>query len=108
MSLHPTGLFLVVCLKEAFRLYLVTREGFVNSYRGDSVKDIQACAISPAGNHLVVCSPNVVLVYDFYSCMRLRTISLPFGTMIEGVEFSGHTLVCYLRSRKIYLYDSLN
>ena len=45
--MHPSGLFLVVCLKEAFRIYVITQEGFANSYRGDSLKDIQACAISP-------------------------------------------------------------
>lgn len=108
VCVHPSGLFLVVCLKEAFRVYVVTREGFVNSYRGDAVKDIQACAIAAEGNHLAVCSPNCIFIYDFYSCARLRSIALPFGVAIEGVEFRGHSLVCYLRNKKIYLFDSLN
>jgi hypothetical protein len=81
-AVHPNGLFLVVCLKDCFKVYVVTQEGFANSYRGDSVKDIQACAISPGGNHLAVSSPNCIFIYDFYSCSRIRTITLPFGIAI--------------------------
>ena len=35
-------------------------------------------------------------------------LSLPFGLAIDALDFSGHTLVCHLRSKKVYLYDSLN
>lgn len=83
MVIHPTGIFLVVCLKESFKMYIVTFEGLANTYRGDAINDIHACAISLQGHHLAIATASVVHIYDFYSCKKMRTFSLPLGIGIE-------------------------
>jgi hypothetical protein len=54
----------------------------MNTYRGDSISDIQACAISTQGNHLAIGSTNLITIYDFYSCNKIKNISLPLGACI--------------------------
>lgn len=61
---------------------MTTLEGLVNTYRGDNAKDIQAVAISPLGNHLAIAGLSSILIYDFYSCQKIQTITLPLGVQI--------------------------
>lgn len=60
----------------------MTNEGLINTFKGDSNKDIQACAISQHGNNIAIALINSVMIYDFYSCKKMRTISLAFGVSI--------------------------
>lgn len=57
-------------------------EGLINTYRGDSAKDIQACAIASSGNHIAIACTNSICIYDFYSCNKMKAISLPMGLLI--------------------------
>lgn len=87
---------------------MITFEGIINTYRGDSINDIQNCAISPRGNHLAISTNTLVIIYDFYSCSKLKTFSLPLGVCIENMEYREDYLCCYLKSKKLYVYDSNN
>lgn len=90
IAIHPTGLFLIICVKESFKIFIVTFEGFINTYRGDAIKDIQACSISYEGNHVAVSSTNIISIYDFYSCKKIKSIVLPLGVTIETLDYSKH------------------
>lgn len=87
---------------------MLTFEGIVNTYRGDSVNDIQHCCISPQGNHLAVSTTSSVYIYDFYSCKKFKTLNLPLGVSIEAMYFRTEYLCCYLKSKKLFIYDSLD
>ena len=99
---------MVICFKESFKIYIITFEGLVNTYRGDSITDIQACAISVQGNHLAIGSASLITVYDFYSCNKIKIINLPIGTYIDSMEYMAFQLCCSFRSKKFYIYDSIN
>jgi WD40 repeat protein len=105
--LHPTGIFIVVCFKEAFKIYNLTYEGIANTYRGDSINDIQGCAICPQGNQLAVASNSMIFIYDFYSCRRIKIFTLPLGVNIESMSFQSHFLSCHLKNKKLYVYDTM-
>jgi hypothetical protein len=86
---------------------MITFEGLVNTYRGDSINDIQNCAISTQGNHLAISNNSVVFIYDFYSCTKLRTFSLPLGVSIESIYYRSDFLCCCLKNKKLYIYNSI-
>lgn len=97
----------MVCLKDAFKIYMITFEGLTNTYRGDAINDIQNCAISNYGNHLAISNANTVFIYDFYSCTKLRSFNLPLGVAIESIFYRGDHLCCCLKNKKLYIYNSM-
>ena len=105
MCIHPTGIYAVVCFKEAFKIFTLSYEGMSNTFRGDSINDIQDCAISSMGNHLAVASANTINIYDFFSCLKIKTFTLPLGVCIESVVYRSAYLCVNLRTKKEYIYD---
>jgi len=76
---------MVVCFKDAFKIYVISFDGLVNTFLGDSLSDIQACALSNLGNDLAIVSSNLIVIYDFYSCKKTRVITLPIGSIVESL-----------------------
>jgi hypothetical protein len=76
---------MVVCFKDAFKIYVISYDGLVNTFLGDSLNDIQACAISTLGHHLAIVTSNNIIIYDFYSCKKNRFITLPVGSSVESL-----------------------
>lgn len=76
---------MVVCFKDAFKIYVISFDGLVNTFLGDSLNDIQACAISTYGHHLAIVASNIIVIYDFYSCKKNKMITLPIGSLVESL-----------------------
>ena len=106
--MHPNGIFLVICFLDVFKIFIITAEGLTNTFRGENIKDIQSCAISPFGDHIAIASSTTIYLYDFYSCRKIRTIALSFGNPIDSLDYSGPNLVCTLRNKKVYVFDTIH
>ena len=99
---------MVVCFKDAFKIYVISFDGLVNTFLGDSLNDIQACAISSLGHHLAIITNNLIIIYDFYSCKKNRVITLPIGSTVESLWYVEYTICCFLKNKKFYAFDSFD
>lgn len=87
-AIHPYGLYMLVGFKDCFKIYSVTNEGIINTYRGDSIKDCHALAYSVYGNHFAVGTSISIIVYGSYDCKKLRSIPIAIGLGIEALRYS--------------------